>query len=632
MTARHSSTNIINLGFALIVGIFALIVSISFTEIFALQKKSRTITQTDIPTVYISTSMESLINNTLGSLRSWMLLKDEHYKKELLDNWEKIHIVEEQMTQLSRNWHHSIDRSELDRLRNILVRYKKVQFEILELVHQESNQPANQLLAEKITPLLLSMTDKVIELVDLEENRAINPDRKAFLIALFRFRHTLGKTLAHIRSYILTEQEHFIQDLHDVWQMNQHYLDTLNTILPRLSTDSQEIIQELARNCKELDILIQTTLSIRQSEDFNRANYLLRTQAIEINQEINGILNQLIVNQQRMLQHDNNLMVESIGAFQNKLLIISLIAFLVTTWFGIRIFYKFSAAQTTIDQRAALIDQTIMIAYLDQNGYVKEITNSLCRALGGIKSDFIGKPSFYFLPEKEKDPRFPNITQTIQTDTIWEGEIEILNRGHEKTWLYSKIIPTVENVHGKGYTNILQDITDKKRIEALSITDKLTSAFNRRHFDNILEQQLKHAQRTETSIALCILDIDYFKNYNDYYGHQAGDHALTQVAWALKQNLKRTNDFIFRLGGEEFGIIFSNMNTDQINEILYQIQKSIIGLAIRHEKSEIHQYLTISMGCKVCLNTRDIEPGSLYRAADSALYQAKKNRNSIVIT
>ena len=631
MLSQHPTNKIINMGFVLIVGIFALIVTISFTEIIALQKKSKTITQTDIPTVYISTSMENLINHTLGSLRSWMLLKDEHFKNDLLENWEKIRFAEEQMVQLSRNWHDSTDKAQFDRLRSLLVTYEHVQLEILELVHQDSNLPANQLLAERITPLLLSMTDKVIELVDLEEIKEVSPERRKFLIALFRFRHTLGKTLAHIRSYILTEKEHFIEDFHEVWQMNQHYLNMLNTMAHHVSPDSQKIIGDLIQDREELGTLTQATFSIRQSEEFNRANYLLRTQATGMNQVINGILNQLIVNQQSMLQYDNNVMADSIDAFKNKLLMISVIAFLVTIWLGVRIFYKLSAAQTTIDKRAALIDQNIMIAYLDQNGTVKEITNSLCRALGGIKSDFIGKPSFYFLPEKENDPRYTNITQIIQTDTVWEGEIEITHRNHKKTWLYSKIIPTVENIHGRGYTNILQDITDKKHIEALSITDKLTSVFNRRHFDNIFEQQLRHAQRTSTSIALCILDIDYFKNYNDYYGHQAGDHALTQVASALKQNLKRTNDFIFRLGGEEFGIVFSNMSNDQINDILHQVQNSIIGLAIKHERSKVHQYLTVSMGCKLCINARETEPDMLYLAADSALYQAKKNRNSIVI-
>jgi diguanylate cyclase (GGDEF)-like protein len=637
MFSQHPTNKAISLGFGLIVFIFAVMVIISFTEIVTLQKKSRTVTQTDIPTLYVSTAMESLLNQTLGSLRSWMLLKDDQFKNELQENWVKIRIAEAQMVQLSRNWNHSADRSRLDTLRDILNSFEQVQLEILKLAHQDGNLPANQLLAEKVTPLLLSMTDRVIELVDLEEQGEVNPERKKLLIVLFRFRHTLGKALAHIRSYILTEKEHFIHDFNAAWQANQQYLDVLHTMTDLLPADGGSVIEDLARNRETLTALMQTVLSIRQSEDHNRANYLLRTQVIEMNQQISGILNQMIVNHQRLLQRDNAVVADSIDDFKNKLLITSLIAFLVTIWLGIRIYYKLSAAQITIDQRAVLIDQNIMIAYLDQNGCVKEITNSLCRALDGVKSDFIGKPSFFFLPDGDNDPRYLQIIRTIQTGQIWEGEVEITHHDQEKIWLYSKVIPAAVDEKGQkqgqnqGYTNILQDITDKKRIEALSITDKLTSLFNRRHFDNVLDLQLKHAQRANTPIALCILDIDFFKNYNDCYGHQAGDHALTEVARALKQNLKRTNDFIFRLGGEEFGIIFSNMNADQINDILHQIQRSIIALAIRHERSRVHNYLTVSMGCRVCVHARDIQSDTLYLAADNALYQAKKARNSIVV-
>jgi diguanylate cyclase (GGDEF)-like protein/PAS domain S-box-containing protein len=631
MLSQHPTNKMISLGFGLIVCIFALMVIISFTEIVALQKKARTVTQTDIPTLYVSTAMESLLNRTLASLRSWMLLKDEQFKDELQENWVKIRIAEAQMVQLSLNWNQSADRSQLDTLRGILDGFEQVQLEILELAHQDGNLPANQLLAEKVTPLLLSMTDRVIELVDLEEHGEVNPERRKLLIVLFRFRHTLDKALAHTRSYILTEKERFIQDFNAAWQANQQYLDVLQTMTSFLSPDGEKIIEDLAQNRETLTALMQTVFSIRQSEDHNRTNYLLRTQVMEMNQQISDILNQMIVNHQRMLQHDNTVMAHSIDDFKNKLLITSLIAFLVTIWLGVRIYYKLSAAQITIDQRAVLIDQNIMIAYLDQHGCVKEMTNSLCRALDGVKSDFIGKPSFFFLTDGDSDHRYMHISRKIRTGQTWEGEIEITHHNQEKIWLYSKIIPTVENGQVQGYTNILQDITDKKRIEELSITDKLTSLFNRRHFDNVLEQQLKHAQRANTSIALCILDIDFFKNYNDYYGHQAGDHALTEVARALRQNLKRTNDFIFRLGGEEFGIIFSNMSANQISGILHQIHDSIIALAIRHERSEVHQYLTVSMGCKACMHARDTQSDTLYLAADNALYQAKKSRNSIVI-
>ena len=177
-----------------------------------------------------------------------------------------------------------------------------------------------------------------------------------------------------------------------------------------------------------------------------------------------------------------------------------------------------------------------MIAHLDNKGIIKDISNSLCRTLGGIKTDFIEKQSYFFLSDKDRMPLYDDIIMMVHTGQVWSGEIERINNNNERIWLHSKLIPTNDHHgNGGGYTNILHNITDKKRIEEISITDKLTSLFNRRHFDIVILQQLKLARRNGNTITLCILDIDYFKEYNDHYGHQAGDNALTQVAHSLKQ-------------------------------------------------------------------------------------------------
>ncbi|MCP5246026.1 MAG: diguanylate cyclase [Burkholderiales bacterium] len=632
MPKHHSTNKLIAMGFGLIVLIFVLISIISLNEIITLQKTSKAIAQKRLPTVYLSISMENYINQTLGSLRGGMLLKEEHFKNELLKTWVKIRIAEEQMMQLSKEGNLPGKKTRLTELKDSLSQLEDIQLKILEISHMDTNLPANQLLSEKITPLTLSMTDKVMDIIDTEESATINQQHQMILVTLFKFRHTLGKALAHIRSYVLTEQIHFIHDFNQVLLDNEQQFNALVSMQNQLLPPQQQILAELTKNRKEFTLLANEVFAIRQSEDWNRANHLLRTLAIPMSQQIIELLNQMTIYQRDQLLSDNNLMAESIDNFKNKLLLLTFLAILIAMWLGIIISLKSYAIQKTIDQRAALIDQNIMIAYLDKNGYVKDISNSLCRVLNGKKADFVGKQSYYFLPAQEKDPRYATITKVIQTEELWEGEIEIVNHPNEKIWLHSKLIPTLEDSNNSGYTNILQNITDKKHLEELSITDKLTSLFNRRHFDQILEQQLKLAQRAGTSISLCVLDIDFFKSYNDFYGHQAGDHALTEVAHAIKQKLKRPNDFIFRLGGEEFGIIFSNMDTKQIEDILYQIQSDIIALNIRHERNQVHEYLTITIGCKICPNARNIQPETLYLAADTALYEAKKKRNCIIIS
>lgn len=93
-----------------------------------------------------------------------------------------------------------------------------------------------------------------------------------------------------------------------------------------------------------------------------------------------------------------------------------------------------------------------------------------------------------------------------------------------------------------------------KKLENVSYTDSLTTLHNRRYFNLVYERELKRAQRTHSYITFMMLDIDYFKQYNDTYGHLEGDYALKSVAKVLKDTLKRPSDYVFRLGGEEFGV------------------------------------------------------------------------------
>lgn len=98
-------------------------------------------------------------------------------------------------------------------------------------------------------------------------------------------------------------------------------------------------------------------------------------------------------------------------------------------------------------------------------------------------------------------------------------------------------------------------LVGQKLAEELSITDELTSLFNRRYFNNLFPQELGRAEREKKTIVLMIIDVDYFKPYNDNYGHQQGDNALRAVSGVLKNTLRRAGDFTFRIGGEEFGVI-----------------------------------------------------------------------------
>lgn len=170
-----------------------------------------------------------------------------------------------------------------------------------------------------------------------------------------------------------------------------------------------------------------------------------------------------------------------------------------------------------------------------------------------------------------------------------------------------------------------------RQLRDLAIVDALTGAFNRRHFNDVCLAALAGAQRGQ-AVALCMLDVDHFKAYNDRYGHQAGDAVLKALAQTLKDSLKRSTDALFRLGGEEFGVIFSATSAETALHFVGQLTAALHALALPHEGSP-QGAVTASFGLAWwAAPTSSLTPEAMYAAADEALYEAKRGgRDQIVM-
>ena len=168
---------------------------------------------------------------------------------------------------------------------------------------------------------------------------------------------------------------------------------------------------------------------------------------------------------------------------------------------------------------------------------------------------------------------------------------------------------------------------EKKLIEKLSqlsITDPLTKLYNRRYYDEIIEKMIAVAKRNKQCIHFFILDLDFFKNYNDYYGHEKGDEILSTVAQLLKKNIQRRgDDFVFRLGGEEFAGILISEDKEKAQKWIAEITHKVEALQLKHKKSLCCDVVTVSIGiCSRCAN-EEFNAKELYLSADKALYEAK---------
>ncbi len=172
-----------------------------------------------------------------------------------------------------------------------------------------------------------------------------------------------------------------------------------------------------------------------------------------------------------------------------------------------------------------------------------------------------------------------------------------------------------------------------KKLESASYTDSLTTLHNRRYFNFIYEKELKRTKRNKNYITFMMIDIDFFKQYNDTYGHVEGDYALKSVAKVLKDSLRRPSDYVFRLGGEEFGVLLSETDESHSARLARDICNAVREREIKHEGSKVNEYLTISIGVICCKADDNLDGNVLISRADEMLYRAKESgRDRYIIT
>ena len=170
------------------------------------------------------------------------------------------------------------------------------------------------------------------------------------------------------------------------------------------------------------------------------------------------------------------------------------------------------------------------------------------------------------------------------------------------------------------------------RLQQQNIIDDLTKISNRRHFDEILEKEWLRAKRLRTSLALLMIDIDFFKQYNDTFGHLKGDECLKQIATVLSYNLNRAGDFVARYGGEEFCMLIPETDLDGAITFAEKVHSAIIELKIDNPGSEVSKYLTISIGIAAIVPKHDDSYMDLIYTSDKALYKAKADGRNIIRT
>lgn len=261
-----------------------------------------------------------------------------------------------------------------------------------------------------------------------------------------------------------------------------------------------------------------------------------------------------------------------------------------------------------------------------------------------------------FHAKKEIEERSSELKQHVHRSLGgFDVLVEYSKRGEtdEREWTYIRkggqrltvnlSVTALKDERGQitGFLGIATDITERIKAEEkimeanaallrLSSIDGLTNIPNRRHFDETVlkEWELAHKQRSDVS--LIMLDIDYFKVYNDNYGHQQGDECLKTVASALKTSLKRPSDLVARYGGEEFAVILPDTDLHGALVVAEQLRSRIEAIAIPHEQSKALPVVTVSLGIASSSQGQALSVEELILKADQALYAAKQSgRNRV---
>lgn len=224
-----------------------------------------------------------------------------------------------------------------------------------------------------------------------------------------------------------------------------------------------------------------------------------------------------------------------------------------------------------------------------------------------------------------------------------EADYRALNTDGSYVWIRDVVhVVRKENGEVDSLIGFMFDINARKKteeklislqreLEELSFKDGLTGVANRRMFDSIMEVEWANARRNNQPLSLIMLDIDYFKQYNDHYGHIQGDESLKRVGQVLSSAATRARDFLARFGGEEFVLVLPETDADAAQKVAERCRKLIFKEQIPHAKSEASQVLTISLGVSTIVPTHKDNSKEFIEAVDRLLYQAKqKGRNCIV--
>ncbi|QOY54746.1 diguanylate cyclase [Candidatus Sulfurimonas marisnigri] len=340
-----------------------------------------------------------------------------------------------------------------------------------------------------------------------------------------------------------------------------------------------------------------------------------------------------------VLEEKTQKLIEHTKDIIDYILVMSIIVFgisfpiaIILSRYPLRLHEKLEKFKNNLVNKIDIIDKFVCMSRTDIDGNIIEVSTAFAKLTGYSRDELIGKNHRILKSEETPVSFHQNMWRTILHGKNWTGILKNIRKNGDEYWIRNNITPIIENEKITGFTSIIENITSQKLIEEISIKDELTQAYNRRFFNQMFHKELRRARRNGKMFCVAMFDIDYFKKYNDTYGHIKGDEALQKVVAQVSLKLQRPSDYLFRIGGEEFIVIYSDEQSfDEAKIFSSEILMSVKNLNIEHTSSLTDDVLTISLGLLNVTPDCKMDESAILKRVDELLYIAKKaGRNQLV--
>ena len=267
------------------------------------------------------------------------------------------------------------------------------------------------------------------------------------------------------------------------------------------------------------------------------------------------------------------------------------------------------------------------------SGTILDVNRSAYQRLGYVREDLVGSHISTVTVNSGKNISLRQLAE--KGSHLASGIYEEYHQHRNGRRIPMEISARLIELDSQSYVvAIARDITDRKQFEEelrqLTTEDALTGVFNRRFFDENLEQEWRRMMRVQHPISLLMIDVDHFKHYNDTYGHIGGDVCLRQIASEMKRQMRRAGDIVARYGGEEFSVILPETDSETAMALAESLREAIENLRLEHRDHQGDSVVTVSIGVATLVPTAAQKSLKLVGFADKALYQAKANgRNRV---